>query len=189
MLADCAHREAGITASQSESPQQPTSSSFEHTSPSDLGRSPTAFESPNSKSAFIHSPAQHSINTPEVAGTQRQSRLSEPVRLTAISCVSFVLLLGSAFLFMALFAEAFHGEVIFRALSHSWMASQLLIGVALTFLLLLYLFDISYWTGRTGTMLRRGAMGLISVVLLCGAMVSAEQNPSYPMGERSERVY
>ena len=38
------------------------------------------------------------------------------------SCAAFLLLLGMAFSSMALFSEAFHGEVVFPALSHSAMA-------------------------------------------------------------------
>ena len=99
----------------------------------------------------------------------------------SLRLLAFLLLYFISFTFLVLFSEAFHGEEIFHALSRSVAASSILFWVAVLLLVIMYLFDASYWAGRKGALARRSMVSVISLVLFVCFIVSAEQEPTYPM--------
>ncbi|KOO28596.1 hypothetical protein Ctob_015825, partial [Chrysochromulina tobinii] len=99
----------------------------------------------------------------------------------SLRLLAFLLLYFISFIFLVLFSEAFHGEEIFHALSRSVAASSILFWVAVLLLVIMYLFDASYWAGRKGALARRSMVSVISLVLFACFIVSAEQEPTYPM--------
>ena len=86
-------------------------------------------------------------------------------------------------LYVLLFSAAFSaGPYVFNALNVETWVSRLLWGASLGLLLLLYVFDFSYWPGSAGRWARRVGVGLVLLGVVLGGLLLSSAYPAFPMG-------
>ena len=86
-------------------------------------------------------------------------------------------------LYVLLFSAAFSaGPYVFNALNVETWVSRLLWGASLGLLLILYVFDFSYWPGSAGRWARRVGVGLVLLGVVLGGLLLSSAYPAFPMG-------